>query len=106
MNELAEIIGQLEFSEENRKKSCGAYSNPILRKSETEAIIKALRFAADMERLMPHMPGFWIEKGVCRCAFDAVAGDASVRTIVNGADYYSAARKAVDALEKGESDGK
>lgn len=73
-----------------------------LDREERRLIYQWQQFAADMERLMPHMPGFWIEKGVCRCAFDAVAGDASVRTIVNGADYYSAARKAVEALEKGE----
>ena len=97
LNELAEIIGQLEFSEENRKKSRDVYSHPVLRKSETEAILKALRFAGYMEKLR-NDPIFYMQEVISTGEIEIVtsAGRVSDKCI------YSAARKAVEALEKGE----
>jgi len=64
-----------------------------------ESIVKALRFAADMEKLKSCGPEF----ALC------VSGNYQIRVILHGKvrkfygpDIYDAARKAVEELEKGE----
>lgn len=70
-------------------------SNPT---PEREAIIKALRFAADMERLMQKHAQPWFE--------DCVDGQTELRVTIQhevryfyGDDIYTAACRAVEALE-------
>lgn len=64
-----------------------------------DVISKSLRFAADMEVLMPRDPEFLISAKTSQVRLSIL--DAGERIYFIGTDYYTAARKAVQALEGG-----
>lgn len=70
---------------------------------QCEAIIKALRFAADMERLKIREIRGPRYSGDVWTIFHLRGGR---HLMTEGPGIYTAARNAVEALEKGESDGK
>jgi len=51
-SELLELTSQLEFSKRCRWEANRSYCSPVIREEDVDHIIKSLRFAADMDRLI------------------------------------------------------
>lgn len=66
---------------------------------------KCVQFAEDVEKLVSHGLGVWFERGSYRVSIDVK--DATIDILIEksyaGPDIYMAARKAAEALVKGEA---
>lgn len=105
INELADRLeGEIEYYDEANELTAEARAVQIANTASQhkETILKSLQFAADMEKLF-NTPGMNVFLNDYQGSVYLSHGD-GIPAVVEK-DIYTAARKAVEALEKGEGDG-